>query len=390
MLHMNKMNATLPVDRLKDNFFAVLNIKISERMASGADIIRMDIGSPDLPPADHIIEAVSQTATRVDSHGYQSHRGTGDLRRAWISMFQDQYGVELDDEMVLPLIGSKEGVFHLSLAWLTSGDLVLVPNPGYQTYAQAARFAGAEVVAFPLLSENGYLPDFRAIPEDTARKARMLWLNYPNNPTGATSTLEVFRSAVEFCAEYNILLCHDAAYFQVTFDGYQAPSIMQVPGAAEEAVEFYSLSKVYNMAGWRVGFVAGMGRAVTALLKLKTHADSGHFLPILDAATIALMGDQSWIKERNAIYQTRRDILVEGLKRLGLEPVQPRAAIYVWCPIPNKRDSIGFVLSLLESTGVSLAPGVVFGEMGEGFVRISLTQPKERIEEALRRMEGWL
>jgi LL-diaminopimelate aminotransferase len=390
MLHMNKMNATLPVDRLKDNFFAVLNIKISERMASGADIIRMDIGSPDLPPADHIIEAVSQTATRVDSHGYQSHRGTGDLRRAWISMFQDQYGVELDDEMVLPLMGSKEGVFHLSLAWLTSGDLVLVPNPGYQTYAQAARFAGAEVVAFPLLSENGYLPDFRAIPEDTARKARMLWLNYPNNPTGSTSTLEVFRSAVEFCAEYNILLCHDAAYFQVTFDGYQAPSIMQVPGAAEEAVEFYSLSKVYNMAGWRVGFVAGMGRAVTALLKLKTHADSGHFLPILDAATVALMGDQSWIKERNAIYQTRRDILVEGLMRLGLEPVQPRAAIYVWCPIPNKRDSIGFVLSLLESTGVSLAPGVVFGEMGEGFVRISLTQPKERIEEALRRMEGWL
>ena len=350
----------------------------------------MDIGSPDLAPATHIIEALTHGATRTDSHGYQSHRGTEDLRKAWIGMVRDWYGVTLGDELVLPLIGSKEGVFHLSLAWLNPGDLVLVPDPGYQTYAQAARFTRAEAVFIPLLPENEFLPDLEAIPEDAARKARMLWLNYPNNPTGAISPLDFFQQAVEFCRQYDILLCHDAAYLQVTFDGYQAPSVLQVPGASEVAVEFYSLSKVYNMAGWRVGFAAGKKQAVAALLKIKTHADSGHFLPVIEAATSALTGDQSWVEERNILYQERRDVLVKGLRKMGLEPNMPEAAIYVWCPVPGGSDSIGFVLSLLENTGVSMAPGVVFGPRGEGFVRVSLTQPKARVEEALSRMEGWL
>ena len=386
----NNKSAPLPVDRLTDNYFAILNVMIAQKAASGEDIIRMDIGSPDLAPATHIIEALTHGATRTDSHGYQSHRGTEDLRKAWIGMVRDWYGVTLGDELVLPLIGSKEGVFHLSLAWLNPGDLVLVPDPGYQTYAQAARFTRAEAVFIPLLPENEFLPDLEAIPEDAARKARMLWLNYPNNPTGAISPLDFFQQAVEFCRQYDILLCHDAAYLQVTFDGYQAPSVLQVPGASEVTVEFYSLSKVYNMAGWRVGFAAGKKQAVAALLKIKTHADSGHFLPVIEAATSALTGDQSWVEERNILYQERRDVLVKGLRKMGLEPNMPEAAIYVWCPVPGGSDSIGFVLSLLENTGVSMAPGVVFGPRGEGFVRVSLTQPKARVEEALSRMEGWL
>lgn len=386
----DKKNNQLPVERLNENFFATLNSAITRKTASGADVIRMDIGSPDLPPADHVIAALSRAAARSESHGYQSHRGIKSLRNAWIQMIQDRFGLVLGEEKLLPLMGSKEGVFHLSLAWLNPGDLVLVPDPGYQTYAQAARFAKAEPYFLPLLPERNFIPDLDAIPATIAQRARILWLNYPNNPTGAVAPMEFFVRAVRFCRQYGILLCHDAAYLQVTFDGYQGPSVFQVPNAEEVALEFYSLSKVYNMAGWRVGCVAGQPDAITALLKLKTHADSGHFLPVMEAAVSALTGDQSWVEARNELYRVRRDLLVAGLEKIGLEPNRPKAAIYVWCPVPIGWSSETFALALLEHVHVSVAPGSIFGSHGEGYVRISLTQPEARIREALERLGNFI
>jgi LL-diaminopimelate aminotransferase len=376
-----------PTTRLPENFFAVIENRVAELRAQGVDIIRLDIGSPDMPPAPHIIAALSQSAGNPKAHGYQSHAGTQALREAWAGMYARTFGVAIQPEDVLPLLGSKEGVLHLSLALLNPGDIAIIPDPGYQTYAAGAIFARAKPVSIPLLPENDFLPDLAAIPAEVARRAKILWLNYPNNPTAATASLEFFTEAVEFCRRHEILLCHDAAYNQVTFDGYRAPSVLEVPGAAEVAVEFSTLSKSHNMAGWRVGAAVGQPEAIAALLKLKTHADSGHFLPVLEAATAALTGDQSWLAERNAVYAARRDVVVTALRSLELTPQEPQASLYVWCPLPAGRDSAHeFVLTLLEQTLVSLAPGTIFGLRGEGFVRFSLVQPEAQLAEAMGRI----
>ena len=380
-----------PTTRLPDNFFATLESRVTELRNHGVEVIRLDIGSPDMPPAPHIITALSQTAGKPNTHGYQSHIGTKTLREAWAGLYQRLHGVAVNQDYLVPLLGSKEGVFHLSLALLNPGDAALVPDPGYQTYAAGANFAGAEPVAMPLFPENNYLPDFSAISTETARRAKILWLNYPNNPTGAVAPLEFFAKAVEFCRRYQILLCHDAAYTQVTYDGYRAPSVLEVPGAAEVAVEFNTLSKSHNMAGWRVGVALGQPEAIAALLKLKTHTDSGHFLPVLEAATAALTGDQSWLADRNAVYRERRDLVVSALRDMGLNPTKPQASLYIWLPLPVGWDSASdFVLAILEQAHVSLAPGTIFGPRGEGYVRISLVQPIEKLREALTRMKNIL
>jgi LL-diaminopimelate aminotransferase len=377
-----------PTTKLTENFFASINARVVAIQNNGIDIIRLDIGSPDLPPAPYIVEALSDAARQPDAHGYQSHRGPVVLREAWATMYQRVHGVTIHPDDVLSLLGSKEGVFHLSMAALNPGDLVLVPDPSYQTYAQGARFAGADVYFLPLLSENGHLPDLDAIPEDIRRRAKILWLNYPNNPTTALADIEFFTEAVDFCRRHQILLCHDAAYTQVTFDGSYAPSVLEIPGATEVCIEFNTLSKSHNMAGWRLGAAVGNPNALTALLKLKTHADSGHFGPVLKAATAALLGDQSWLQERNAVYQARRDSVFDALQEMGLHPKKPQASLYIWCPIPDAWDSSAdFVLDILEQAHVSLAPGTIFGSRGEGFARISLVQPLERIDEAMDRMQ---
>jgi LL-diaminopimelate aminotransferase len=387
MIHPTTQPPNYPTTRLSDNFFATINGHIAELCATGADVIRLDIGSPDLPPAPHIIAELSQSAEKSNTHGYQSHRGTAALREAWAVLYQRLHGVAVNPDGLVPLMGSKEGVFHLSLALLKPGDVVLVPDPGYQTYAAGASFAGAEPVSISLLPENNYLPDLFAIPPEVARRTKILWLNYPNNPTTAVAPLEFFSQAVDFCRHYHILLCHDAAYTQVTFDGYRASSVLEVPGAAEVAIEFNTLSKSHNMAGWRVGVAVGQPKALAALLKLKTHADSGHFLPVLEAATAALTGDQSWLVERNLVYQERRDLVVTALREMGLNPGIPQASLYIWLPLPEDwTSSSEFVLTLLERAYVSLAPGTIFGPRGEGFVRISLVQPGERLAEAMERM----
>ncbi|MBC8505342.1 MAG: aminotransferase class I/II-fold pyridoxal phosphate-dependent enzyme [Anaerolineales bacterium] len=377
--------------KLNPNFFATLNEKIADLKSAGADIIRLDIGSPDLPPAPHIVEALNRGASCSISHGYQSHRGTSALREAWGEMYQRVFDVSLNpDKDIQPLLGSKEGVFHLSLALLDPGDLVLVPDPGYQTYAQGALFAGADLFTIPLLPENDFLPDLSTIPVQAAQRAKILWLNYPNNPTTATASLDFFVEAVDFCRQFNILLCHDAAYTQVTFNDCRAPSVLQIPGAKEIAIEFNTLSKSHNMAGWRSGVAVGQAEALAALLNIKTHADSGHFLPITEASVAALIGDQSWLAERNAIYQVRRDVVVSALRDMGFSHQVPEASLYVWCPLQDGTTADQFVLHLLENAHVSLAPGTVFGGYGEGFVRISLVQPVERITEAMERIRNKL
>ena len=372
---------------LSPNLLASLARRAVELTAQGADVIRLDVGSPDLPPAPHIVDALTRAAACPDAHGYQSHRGTRALRLAWAQMYARAFGVQIDPENVLPLLGSKEGIFHLSLVWLRPGDVALVPDPGYQTYGIAARFAGAETVALPLLLESGFLPDLDAVPAEVAARAKMLWLNYPNNPTAAAASLTFFERAVAFCRRHDILLCHDAAYTQVVFDGGRAPSVLQVDGAQDVALEFNTLSKSHNMAGWRVGAALGRRDALEALLRIKTHADSSHFLPVMEAAVAALTGDQTWLAERNAVYAARRDAAVAALREIGLRPYPARASLYLWFPLPpGWSDALAFVRAALENAHVALAPGILFGPRGEGYVRLSLVQPAARIVEAIHRI----
>jgi LL-diaminopimelate aminotransferase len=306
-------------------------------------------------------------------------------------MYRRLHAVELDpDREIIPLIGSKEGIFHFSLAHLDPGDLVLVTDPGYITYSRGALAAGGEPYFLPVSAETGFLPDLSQVPESIARKARLLWLNYPNNPTAATASLEFFASAVEFSRRYDLLVCHDAAYTQITFDGYHAPSLLEVPGSKDVAVEFNTLSKSHNMAGWRVGALVGNPAALKAFYTIKTNADSGHFLPILEAALQALTGDQTWIAVRNQVYQERRDAAIHGLHSLGLKAAVPRASLYVWSPVPQGWTAMQFAQEALTHAGVSLTPGVAFGQNGEGFVRISLTEPVGRIRQAMQRLADWM
>jgi LL-diaminopimelate aminotransferase len=377
-----------PTDKLTPNFFATLNAKVVDFQATGADVIRLDIGSPDLPPAPYIIEALSQAAEKPTVHGYQSHRGSSPLREAWAEMYRRVHGIQIHPDSVLPLLGSKEGVFHLSLAVLNPGDVVLVPDPGYLTYTQAAHFAGAEPFFLPLLPENRYLPDLSNIPHNIIQRTKILWLNYPNNPTSAVAPLEFFTQAVEFCRRNQIMLCHDAAYTQVTFEDTYAPSVLEVHDSNEVCIEFNTLSKSHNMAGWRVGAAVGNSEALAALLMLKTHTDSGHFGPVIDASIAALLGDQSWLDERNAVYQERRDVVIGTLRGMGFNLQEPRASLYVWCPLPEGWDSSSdFALTLLEQAHVSVAPGIIFGPGGEGFVRISIVQPIDRLTQAMERIQ---
>jgi LL-diaminopimelate aminotransferase len=379
-----------PADRtsvLAPHYFATLSARLAAMQAAGVDVIRLDEGSPDLPPSPHIIQSLVESANRADTHSYQPHRGPSSLRLAWADMYRRLYHMELDPEReIVPLLGSKEGIFHLLQATINPDELTLVPDPGYITYTRGTLFAGGKVAYFPLLEERDYLPDLSAISPSLAERARMIWLNYPNNPTGGCANLDFFAQAVEFARRHRLLLCHDAAYTQVTYDGYQAPSLMQVPGAKEVAIEFNTLSKSHNMAGWRVGAAVGNADVLRTLFTLKTNADSSHFLPVLQAAVTAMNGDQSWLAERNDIYRQRRDVILEALHRLGLDARTPKGSLYVWSRIPLRFTSDQFVEQLLERGQVSLTPGSFFGQNGEGYVRISITAPIDRISDAMERL----
>lgn len=389
------MTSIQPADRIasfKPYFFASLSQKLTALKQKGVDVIRIDMGSPDLPPAEFIVDSLVKSARRSDTHGYSPNGGTAAYRQAVAEYYGRRFGVELDPQKeVLGLIGSKEGLFNLSQVLVNPGDLVLVPDPGYPVYKASGIIAGAEIYSMPLLQENGFLPDLKQIPESVARRARILWINYPNNPTGAIATDEFYRQVINFAHQYNIVIAHDAPYADVCFDGYKAPSILQYPGAKEIAIEFNSLSKAYNMAGWRVGMAVGNAQVIGYLNTYKSQMDSSHFTPILDAGVTALTSDQSWIEDRNGIYQERRDIVLNALRKVGFEALTPPAAIYIWAKLPKgEMDSMGFCARLLEETGVSTTPGVVYGQYGEGYLRISLGTSTDRMKEAMQRLMEWV
>ncbi len=383
-----------PAERIasiKPYFFASLNKKITDLKAKGVDVIRIDMGSPDLPPQDFIIDSLVESARRADTHGYTPNGGTPAFRKAIANYYMERFEVELDPQKeTIGLIGSKEGLFNLSQVILNPGDVALVPDPGYPVYTAGAEIAGAEIVAMPLLKENGFLPDFNALPVEALSRAKLMWLNYPNNPTGAIASMEFFEEAVLFARQHHLLLAHDAPYTDVCFDHYHAPSLLQVPGAKEVAVEFNSLSKTYNMAGWRLGMAVGNAEVIEYLSTYKSQMDTSNFAPVFAAGVTALTSDQDWLEERNALYQERRDLVVNGLRAAGLSVDTPKAAIYVWAGLPaGENDSIRFCNRMLEETGVSTTPGIVYGKHGEGFLRVSLGTATERIAEAMQRIIHW-
>ena len=368
--------------------FARWATRVQAARQKGLDVIRLDIGSPDLPPPDEVIEALCQSARQPNHHGYPGYRGLPALHEAIAGYYERRFGVSLDpDAEIVSLLGSKEGLVNIALACLDPGDLVLVPNPGYGPYANGTTLAGAQVCTFPLLAERGFLPDLDAIPDDVADMAVLMWLNYPNNPTGATAGLDFFARAVAFAHRHDLLLCHDAPYSGVTYDSYVAPSMLQVEGASDVVIEFNSLSKTYNMPGWRLGMAVGNAGALASLAQIRSNIGSGTFRPLQDAAVRALSISPGWLAARNEIYRERLEIVQQGLDAAGIEMSRPRATLYAWVQTPpGWASSEEFALALLERVGVSVAPGTFFGSAGEGYVRVSVTTPTERVREAMERI----
>jgi len=384
-----------PADRIanvKPYFFSSLNKKIDQLHKKGVDVIRLDMGSPDLPPAPFIIEALVDSARKPNKHGYTQSGGSPVFKNSVANYYDSRFDVRLDpDTEIVGLIGSKEGVFNIPNVLLDPGDLVLVPDPCYPVYRAGATIASCEVFHLPLVKENDFLPDLDKIPLEVVQQAKLMWLNYPNNPTGAVASLGFFEKLIEFAKKNGIIIAHDAPYVDVTYDKYKAPSLLQVDGARDVVIEFNSLSKTYNMAGWRLGMAVGNPDIIRLLKVYKSQIDSSHFGPIMDAGAEALTGDQSWIGERNQVYQERRDIIVESLWEAGFELEKPKAALYVWARLPvGYSDTVELCARLLEETGVSITPGIVYGPSGEDYVRISIVTQTARIKEATDRMLTWL
>jgi LL-diaminopimelate aminotransferase len=379
------------LNSLPTYIFATIGRRVRELKAEGVDVIRVDIGSPDLPPPQAVVDTLNRSAHQPDTHGYGGFFGTPALRQAIAEYYERRFDVTVDPETeVLPVIGSKEGIFHLPMVFVDPGTVVLAPDPGYPTYRNAVILMGGELYRMPLLEENGWLPDLEAIPADVLSRARLMWLNYPNNPTTAVAPFSFVEQAVAFAREHDILLAYDNPYCDVTWDGYVAPSVFQVEGARDVALEFNSVSKAYNMAGWRVGAVVGNAEAIAALARLKSNVDSGIFRPIQDAAVVAFGTDDGWLAERNEAYRERRQVVTAALDRMGLSYAPSSATLYVWVRLPEGTQSIDFAARLLTETGVSVSPGAAFGEYGEGYVRITLGHPAARLGEAMERWEQWM
>jgi LL-diaminopimelate aminotransferase len=385
------MHPSRRVENLKPYPFARIAEKIALLKARGVDVIRMDIGSPDMPPAEHILAAAERAVRDPASHGYPAFGyGTPSLLAAAADYYKNRFGVDLDPQReITALLGSKEGIFHLTQALLEPGDVALVPDPGYPVYRVAAEWAGAEVQTLPLRAGRNFLPDLKSVPQTALKRARLMWLNYPNNPTGAVAGREFYGEALEFARRRGLLLCHDAAYCDVAFDGYRPASVLELPEAKDSAVEFTSVSKTYNMAGWRLGFLAGNAGAVSAVRRVKSNIDSGIFPGVTAAGEAALHGDQAWLTGRNSIYARRRDVILAGLSAIGIRAEPPKASLYIWAPVPAGWKAEQFADSVLEQTGVCFSPGTFFGAEGEGRVRISLGTPTERAAEAMERLKDW-
>jgi LL-diaminopimelate aminotransferase len=376
------------VNDLPPYLFAEIDRRVEDKRRQGVDVINFGVGDPDLPTPPHIVEALCEEAARPEHHRYPSYRGMPRFREAAVSWVADRFGVSLDPETeALALIGSKEGIAHFPLALLDPGDLALVPDPAYPVYRSATLFCGGLPVGMPLDAARGFLPDLAAVPEDIWNKTRLVFLNYPNNPTAAVADLAFFEELVYYASKYDVILAHDLAYSEITFDGYVAPSLLEIPQAKSRTVEFHSLSKTYNMTGWRVGFAIGGAEVIAAFAKVKENIDSGVFNAVQLAAIAALKGPQDCIKSNCETYSHRRDVLLDGLRSVGWEVAAPRATLYVWMKTPPGYDSRGFATELLEKAEVVVAPGSAYGSRGEGYVRFSLTLPDQRLLEGVKRMQ---
>jgi LL-diaminopimelate aminotransferase len=370
--------------------FVEISRIIARKRAAGADVVTFGIGDPDLPTPQPIIDRLLKASQDPPNHRYPETDGLPELRRAMAHWYEQRFGVKLDpDTEVLPLIGAKEGIGHAAFCFLDPGDLALVPDPAYPVYGVGTMFAGGESHVMPLTQENGWLPALDAIPPDVADAARAMWLNYPNNPTSAVATPEDFASAIAFCREHDIALLHDAAYSEIGYDGYRAGSFLQVDGAKDVGIEFHSLSKTYNMTGWRIGMAVGNAEMIKALFQIKANLDSGIPQAIQEMAMEALTGPQDCIDHNIATYQWRRDRVISALKRIGLPVEVPQASLYVWPRIPQGFTSAEFAARLLDEIDVVVTPGSSYGRNGEGYIRLSLTTPNEQVEKGCQRLENW-
>ncbi|MBN2374399.1 LL-diaminopimelate aminotransferase [bacterium] len=384
---MSKFEFAERIKKLPPYLFAHLDSLKKEAQAKGADIIDLGIGDPDMPTPKHIVASLGTASKDTIHHRYPSYAGMLSFRQAVAAWYGSRFGVKLDPEKeVLSLIGSKEGIGHIPFAFINPGDIVLVPDPGYPVYRNSVILAGGDPYTLPLLKENGFLPDFDAVDKKTMDQCKLLFLNYPNNPTSACAEKGFFEHVIELAHKHNFIVCHDAAYSEIAFDGYSPPSILQVEGAKDVAIEFHSLSKTYNMTGWRIGFAAGNRNILEGLGKVKTNLDSGIFEAIQMAGIAALTGPQTEVHRMSSIYQERRDLLCQGLEDLGLKLDRPKATFYVWVETPEGFNSTEFSLLLLNKCGIVCTPGVGFGIHGEGYFRIALTVDLEHTGRALERL----
>jgi LL-diaminopimelate aminotransferase len=385
------MKPSSRLERIPPYLFAELERKIAEKKAQGVDVISLGIGDPVEPTPAAVVDALGRAARDPGTHQYPSNRGRPELRAAVAAFYRRRFGVELDpDTEVIPALGAKECVFNLNLAFLDPGDAALAADPGYPVYTGGPLLAGADPVLMPLVPELGFAPDLDAIDAADRERARLMYLNYPNNPTGAVAPEGLFERAVEFAREHGVLVVHDASYTETTYDGYTAPSFLETPGAKEVGVEVFSLSKGWNMTGWRTAAIVGNAEAVEHYWRLKTNIDSGMFEAVQLAAATALEEAVETTREMSAVYERRRDLVCDALREIGVEVTPPRGSIYVWAPVPEGHTSASYCTLVLDESGVVVSPGSAYGPNGEGFFRISLTVPDERLSEAVERLRGSL
>ncbi|MGQ0678720.1 MAG: LL-diaminopimelate aminotransferase [Actinomycetota bacterium] len=381
------MRSARRIAALPPYLFAELDKRVAQTKANGVDVISFGIGDPDRPTPAHIVQAGQKAMADPATHQYPSYYGMPQFRAAVAAYYERRFGVTLDPATeVLPLIGSKEGIAHLATAFIDPGDKLLIQDPGYPVYQTAALLAGGVPVSLPLSAAEQFIPRLDQVSDEDAEGAKVLWINYPSNPTAAVCDSSFMEQAVSFGRSYDLLVAHDAAYVELTYDGYVAPSVLQAPGAKEVAIEFGSLSKTYNMTGWRVGWVVGAAPAIEAIGRVKTNIDSGIFNALQLAGVAALEGPQECIQENIAVYTRRRDVVVDALNSSGLTVDAPKGAIYVWVGVPQGHSSVSFCQYLLEEEGVVIAPGSGYGPHGEGFVRFSLTLADHRLDEGMERV----
>ncbi|MBM03261.1 MAG: LL-diaminopimelate aminotransferase [Chloroflexi bacterium] len=375
------------LDKIPPYLFVEISKKIAEKKSQGIEIINFGIGDPDLPTPNTVITELQKTSLNISNHRYPETDGLPEFRTAIQKWYQNRFNLSFNPETeILPLIGAKEGIGHTAFCFIDNGDIALIPDPGYPVYSVGTWFAGGECYTMPLTEDNQWLPDLDAIPKEIAQKAKVMWLNYPNNPTSAIADIEYFKRVVDFAKKYEIIILHDACYTEVSYDGYQPISFMETPGAKDISLEFHSLSKSYNMTGWRVGYVVGNSKLINPLMIVKSNLDSGIPQAIQSMAITALNTKQEFIDKRNSIYEKRRDKVVGALNSIGLNVEKPKASLYIWAKIPNGFTSAEYATKLLDEKDIVVTPGSGYGEYGEGYIRLSLTIPDEQLDKGINKL----